>query len=115
VQDSSFVDVKPEGIMDLYQQVLNGLIPGKTLSQFYIETMGKIRKSKLDHIPRYDLGQGIGLSSEEFPLIAAREKVVLREGMCLTLRLAIKDPEAGAVMIGNTVYVSKNGPEVLTK
>ena len=75
---------------------------------------GQIRKSKLDSIPRYGLGEGIGLGLEEFPLIAEREKEMLAKGMCLTLRLAIKDPEAGAVMIGNTVYVSKNGPEVLT-
>ena len=114
VQDASFLEVKPEAIMSLHEQVMNGLMPGKTVSQFYKETAGKIRKSKLDSIPRYGLGQGIGLGLEEFPLIAEREKEMLAKGMCLTLRLAIKDSEAGAVMIGNTVSLSKNGPEVLT-
>jgi Xaa-Pro dipeptidase len=114
VQDASFLEVKPEAIMSLYEQVMNGLMPGKTVSQFYKETAGQIRKSKMDSIPRYALGQGIGLGLEEFPLIAEREKEMLAKGLCLTLRLAIKDPEAGAVMIGNTLFLSKNGPEVLT-
>lgn len=36
------------------------------------------------------------------------------KGMCLTLRLGIKDKEKGALFIGNTIYLSKKGPEVLT-
>ena len=114
VQDASFLEVKPEAMMSLYEQVMNGLMPGKTVSQFCKETAGKIRKSNMDPILRYGLGHGIGLGLEEFPLIGEGEKEMLAKGMCLTLRLAVKDPEAGAVMIGNTVSLSKNGPEVLT-
>ena len=114
VQDAAFFEVKPDAITGLYEQVMNRLMPGKAVSQFYKETAARIRKDKLDAIPRYGLGQGIGLSLEEFPLIAEREKEILAKGMCLTLRLAIKDAEAGSVMMGNTVSLSKNGPEVLT-
>lgn len=115
VKDSSFVDVKPENVMALYDQMTSGLKPGKQLSQFYKETIGKIRKSRVHSIPQYGLGQGIGLSLQEFPEITEGERSLLKEGMCLTLRLSIQDSEKGAVMVGHTVHVSKNGPEVLTK
>jgi Xaa-Pro aminopeptidase len=38
----------------------------------------------------------------------------LKEGMCLSLRLAVKDKTYGSTMFGNTLLVRKNGAEVLT-
>ena len=63
----------------------------------------------------YGLGRGIGLSLNEWPLIDPGAKEELKEGMCLTLRLAVKDGTGGAVMIGNTLSLSKTGVEVLTR
>jgi Xaa-Pro dipeptidase len=114
-KDSYFVSVKPEGFITLYDQMMDGLKPGKKLSQFYKETINKIRKSNVNPIREYGLGQGIGLSLQEFPVITSKDETLLKEGMCLTLRLAVKNEELGAVMVGDTIHVSKNGPEVLTK
>ena len=66
-------------------------------------------------IPEYGLGQGIGLSLQESPLLTEEESGSLQEGMCIALRCAVKDKELGAIMIGETIYLSKNGPEVLTR
>jgi Xaa-Pro dipeptidase len=115
VEDPSLVEVKSEGLQSLYQQILEGMKPGKEMSQFYKETFQAIRKGKMDPIQEYGFGQGIGLSTHEFPQISNKDETVLKEGMCFTLRLGIKDPERGALFIGNTLCLSKKGPEVLTR
>ncbi len=115
VESPRLVQPKLENVKASYERIIDGVKPGKTLSQFYKETIGELQKSKVDYIPAYGLGQGIGLGLQEFPMITEEDESELKEGMCLTLHLAIRDKEMGAIMIGNTVYLSKNGPKVLTK
>jgi len=115
VEDSSLVEVKSENLQSLYDRIMGGLLPGKKASQYDKETIREIRKSKVDDIQEYGLGQGIGLGFQEFPVIAEKDGTLLKEGMCLTLRLGIKDKEKGALFAANTIYLSKNGPEVLTR
>lgn len=115
VEDSSLVEVQSEDLQSLYQQIMEGMKPGKEMSQFYKETLQAIRKSKVDLIQEYGFGRGIGLSAQEFPLISNKDETVLKEGMCFTLRLGIKDKDRGALFIGNTLCLSKKGPEVLTR
>lgn len=114
-KNSSFVEVKSEKFGSLYERVVDCIQPREKLSQFYKKTLHEIQKSKADAIWEYGIGQGIGLSLQEFPVINKEEKSVFKESMCLTLRLAIKDREMGTIMVGNTIHVSKNGPEVLSK
>lgn len=114
-KNSSLEEVTPETVGSLYERLAEGMQPGKKLSQFYKDTLHEVQKSKAHAIWDYGMGQGIGLSLQELPLINKEEKNVIKEGMCLTLRLAIKDNEMGGIMIGNTFHVSKNGPEVLTR
>jgi len=99
----------------LYERMVKGLTAGKSVSSFYKETLGKIKRTKAVCLTEYGLGDGIGLSLQELPLLTGEDKTLLKEGMCLTLRLALKDPEMGALMIGNTLHLSKSGPELLTK
>jgi Xaa-Pro dipeptidase len=114
-KDSSFVEIVPADVRALYEKVVEGMNPGKKISQFYRETAAKIAKANVEHIPEYGLGQGIGLSSKEHPILAQGDRTVLREGMCFSLRLDIRHKEAGRMMLGNTIYLSKKGPEVLTQ
>ncbi len=115
VENSSLAEVKPESLQSLYQEILESMKPGKKMSEFYKEALQAIRKSEVDLIQEYGIGQGIGLSLQEFPLISNKDETVLKEGMCFTLRLGIKDGERGALFIGNTLCLSKRGPEVLTR
>ncbi len=115
VRDSSFVEIQPEGIKTLYETIMEGMSTGKKISQFYKETMAKIKKGHFDFIPEYGLGQGIGLSPKEFPVIVKEDRNIFSQGMCFSLRLGIRDKETGPIMIGNTIYLSKKGPEVLTR
>ena len=77
--------------------------------------MSKVAKANVEHIPDYGLGQGIGLSPKELPVIAKGDRTVLDEGMCFSLRLGIRGKELGTIMTGNTIYLSKRGAEVLTR
>jgi Xaa-Pro aminopeptidase len=98
----------------LYDQVTAGLAPGKDISRFCKEVSGLAAATHAHILPEYGLGQGIGLSLQESPLISEAETFSFREGMCLALRLAVKNGETGFAMTGETVYLSPDGPEVLT-
>ena len=99
----------------LYRRMMDGMKPGKSLSQFYNETIGELQKNNFDYMLEYGLGQGIGLSLQEFPIINEESTSRLQEGMCLTLRLLVESREDGAIMIGHTVCLSKGGTDVLTE
>ena len=114
VKDSSLVLVPSEEVGLLYERLIRGIKPGKDSAQFYREAMREIKKSKAEFIPDYGLGEGIGLGIKEFPVFAPKKGVPLKEGNCFSLRLLVKDKTLGAVMIGNTVLLTKKGPEVLT-
>ncbi|MFC2072865.1 M24 family metallopeptidase [Chloroflexota bacterium] len=99
----------------LYSRIMDGMKAGKAASQFYTEAIGELSNNSVGFMPEYSLGQGIGLSLQESPIISEGDTTPLAEGMCLTVHLAARDNTTGAVMIGNTVYLSENGPEVLTE
>jgi Xaa-Pro dipeptidase len=109
------VEIPPEEIKTLYEATMRGMIPGKKISQFYKESMIKIQKANFDAILDYGLGQGIGLSPKEFPVIEQKGQNAFTQGMCFSLRLGIHNKETGPFMIGNTIYLSKRGPEILTQ
>jgi Xaa-Pro dipeptidase len=115
LKGSSFAEPQFEPLRPLYERMVNGLRPGKKASQFYKETMTEIKKEGLIYIPDYGLGQGIGLSPQEFPVISGKENTLLREGMIFSLRLLIKDKNMGAVMIGDTIHLTREGPKILTR
>ena len=74
-----------------------------------------MEKGNLEYIPDYGLGEGIGLGIKERPLFTGEDDTPLREGTCFSLRLLVKDKALGAVMIGNTLHLTKKGAEILTR
>ncbi|MFH1953846.1 MAG: M24 family metallopeptidase [Pseudomonadota bacterium] len=114
VETSGLMEVRSEKLDDIYRRVTKLLTPGKATSKFYGEVEKEVRKSGA-FIPEYGLGEGIGLSVSEPPLVCREDTNNFREGMCLTLRLAMKDDNEGAIMTGNTIYLSADGPEVFTR
>jgi Xaa-Pro aminopeptidase len=113
--DVSFQETLPDPVKTLYENILQGMKIGKKISQLHRETMAKIAKAKFEEISDYGVGQGIGLSLKELPLIAKEDRNILADGMCLSLRVGIRDKEVGAAMIGDTIYSSKAGPEAVTR
>jgi len=115
LKESTFAEIQPDTVKTLYENILQGMKIGKRMSQFYRETRAKIAKVKFEEISGYGMGQGIGLGLKELPLIAKEDRNILADGMCLSLRLGIRDKELGAAMIGDTIYLTSKGPEVLTR
>ncbi len=113
-QETSFEKTQSERLQTLYKKMGQHMKPGKVLSQFYQEMVEMIHKENVDFILDYGIGQGIGLSPKEYPVIAGEDQTKLAEGMCFSFLLGIKDKDLEAAMIGNTLLLKKKGPEVLT-
>jgi Xaa-Pro aminopeptidase len=114
-KDTALIKPDTQPVNALYDQIIGSMTPRKRASQIYLEILDKIKANSMDVILDYGLGQGIGLSIQELPLFTEEDATPLQEGMCLTFRLALKNREIGAIMMGDTIYLSKNGPEVLTQ
>ena len=115
VQPPRLVPVKSETGDKLVAQILGKLGSGKKTAQAYKAIVSELDKSGVKYSTQYGLGAGIGLSMQEMPVIASNDASTLKSGMCLTLRVAFQDQAVGDMMIGNTVFLSKEGPEILTK
>jgi len=114
-ESASLTQPKLEDARALYKRITQGIKSGKTASQCYKEAVDELQKSKVDYIPTYGLGQGVGLDLQEAPMLTGEDSTMLKEDMLLTLHLAIKDADLGAIMLGNTIYLAKDGAELLTK
>ena len=112
---AGLVTPPPGSAQAMYHNLLQGLKPGKTIGQFYQETLAELKKSKVECLLDYGLGNGIGLDIQELPNIKADDATILKEGVCLGFHAAIKDPTQGIVMLGDTVCLAKDGPEILTE
>jgi len=75
----------------------------------------EIEKTKEAFIPKYGLGQGIGLCLKEQPFLEPTANGILQPGMALSLRLALRSRGMSTLMIGHTILVSDYGIETLTK
>ncbi len=71
-------------------------------------------QSGFDLLDTYALGNGIGLSLNELPLIAPKGRQRLTEGMCMAMRLPVRDKTFGSIMVGDTLIVTKRGIELVT-
>jgi Xaa-Pro aminopeptidase len=66
-----------------------------------------------DYFPA-SLGHGIGLEFHEPPTVSPASDETLRTGMVLALTSSVAIPEWGAVRVGDTVLVTKDGAAVLS-
>ncbi len=114
LKENTLAVLEREDLNARYGRFIELLRPGKTASECHKEATAQIRKEKVEHLSDYGLGQGIGLSPREYPALCKEDKTALKEGMCLTLRLLVKDEGLGAMMVGNTFLLTKKGPQILT-
>ena len=113
VNEASFSEIASVAA-DVFNRVLETVKAGNAVSQVYRAVVAGARQSGLDLLPDYGLGNGIGLSLNEAPIVKEKGARKLKEGICLALRLAVKDKTFGRVMFGNTLFVGKHGAEIVT-
>jgi Xaa-Pro aminopeptidase len=111
---TSLAEADDEKANELYQRVAAVMQPGKPTAQFYKDADKETGRNAVARTPIHGLANGIGLGLKEFPVISGKETGQLAEGMCFALRIAVQDQKMGALMTGNTIYLSEKGPEVLT-
>ena len=112
---ASFTETLSDGLQTLSAGVRAELKSGCRTSQFYQAALTRIAESGREFLSDYGLGQGIGLGPEEYPVLAQDDQATLREGMTLSFHLGIHDSELGAMMNGDTIYLSRKGCEILTR
>jgi Xaa-Pro aminopeptidase len=113
VVPGGFEEVRSDVLDRACEQLLAKLDSGKTVSKFYEEAAAEVEKNSDCYITEYGLGNGVGLWVDESPALSEEDPGTLQAGMCLALRLAIKDKDKGAIMTGCTVHLTENGPEIL--
>lgn len=82
----------------------------KTLSQM-VESDFKLNNYTLIHA----LGHGVGLETHERPYITSRNDTFLKENMVIAIEPGIYLPGKYGIRIEDTILVTKNGCEILTK
>lgn len=113
-KDNFLSETKSEDFIFLYQKIVKKLKPGEKISKFYDESIIEIEKHNFSYIQEYGMGNGVGLSPNEPPIIGREEKENFKDGMTFSLNLLVKDYGIGARMLGNTIHLTKKGAEILT-
>lgn len=113
-KDYFLKESKAEELEILYNQIVKKMKPDRVISQFYEESIYEIKNKGFSYLNEYGIGQAIGLSPNEFPMIREGETTVFKEGMVFSLKVLVNDNELGARMIGNTICLTKKGGVILT-
>jgi Xaa-Pro aminopeptidase len=113
-QSSMLTDQTSDEAEAFFKHILGNITPGKKLSEFFDDALGDLGESYREDIEEYGLGQGIGLSLHEYPIIDRSASGCFEKGICFTLHLMSNDKGIGPYMKGETVLLSKENAEVLT-
>jgi len=62
----------------------------------------------------HSLGHGVGLEIHEPPVLSARSRSILTEGMVFTVEPGVYIEGVGGVRLESLVYLGRDGPEILS-
>lgn len=91
------------------------LRPGTTFEALYTTAMTAFKEAGFSSILPGRCGHGMGLSTHEFPSLAKGNKIALAPGMVFTVEPGLMTKDWGGVRHSDTVLVTENGYELLTK
>jgi len=91
------------------------LRPGALFEDLYSAAMKVFEDAGFSSILPGRCGHGIGLSTHEFPSVASGNKIPLAPGMVFTVEPGLMTKDWGGVRHSDTVLVTEEGYELLTK
>ena len=111
-----------ETIFAAYQAALNTIRPGVKGKDVHQAARNAIEKAGylddfagFSRYPQYNyLGHGVGLESNEHPLISPRDETVLQPNMVIAIEPKLIAPHWGG-SLEDTILITQNGYRILTK
>jgi len=106
--------------VELQHRIAEKLKPGAVLSQIYEQITGSLDEEFMTHFMGYGsrtvkfLGHGIGLTIDEWPVIARGFDEPIEENMVFAVEPKKGIPDVGMVGIENTFVVTPSGGECIT-
>lgn len=117
----AFQSITPEQ-NNIYHTVLAAEEKAIEVAQVGTE-VGHLDQTARNHISQagyeeyfpHRIGHGLGVDVHEFPSMHANNDLVLQPGMCFTIEPGIYVHQTGGVRIEDMIFMTENGPEILTK
>lgn len=114
-KENDFINKVYTTILDAREEVFKILKPGTTFEELYLAAEKIFIKNGFEDILPGRIGHGLGLSTHEFPSLAKGNKLKLVPGMVFTVEPGLMSKDWGGVRHSDTVLVTENGFEFLTK
>jgi Xaa-Pro aminopeptidase len=94
---------------------INAVKPGVALKHIDAVARSYIEKKGYGKFFNHGTGHGIGLCIHENPVVSFRSKQPIEKGMVFTIEPGVYIPEWGGVRIEDTLVVTSDGCEVITR
>jgi Xaa-Pro aminopeptidase len=107
-----------KAVKESHDRSLEALKPGVSGKEVYEMSAEVIRSVGFDVGEKgyvHSLGHGVGVSVHEAPLLSPRSNDVLEVGNVVTVEPGLYYPEYGGIRIEDTVLITEDGYEILTK
>jgi len=104
-----------EAVLEAQKSAVASTKPGVTVGEVDAVARKLLQKYNLRRFFSHSTGHGLGLEIHEAPRVASGQSEVLRPGMVITIEPGIYLPGRWGVRIEDTVVVTENGCEILTR
>ncbi len=102
-------------VLEAHDRALSAVRPGISLSALDRIARDHISACGFSDYFGHGLGHGVGLEVHEAPSVSPRSKMIAEAGMVFTIEPGIYIPTVGGVRIEDTVLVTDNSHQTLTK
>jgi Xaa-Pro aminopeptidase len=98
-----------QNLVMLREVLMAGIRPGVACSAVFQAAVDAAGAEGIDFVRGLGAGQGIGVTTEEAPYLAADDDTKLQPGMVLVLAPVVRGPESELLYSKDTVVVTKTG------
>lgn len=104
-----------QAVLAAQEAGLNAIRPGREAREVDAAARRVLAQAGLGEHFGHSLGHGVGLEIHESPSLSSANRAVLEEGMVVTVEPGIYLPGWGGIRIEDTILVTRDGAEPLTK